>query len=57
MKLYFKILIGTVPRGVLTIKEVSTAEISIKKEQRARVSPSEKLNISKAPQKGGINKF
>ena len=50
-------MIGTVPRGLLTIKEVITAEFSIKKEQWSRINPSEKLNISKAPQKGGINKF
>jgi len=53
----FKSLLGVVPRGARTVREVSIASVSVKKTYRASLSTSDKLKLAKVAREGGENKF
>ena len=50
-------LLGTIPRGVQTAAQVSSAGVSVKKEDRRALSPGDKLKLSKSAREGGKDKF
>jgi len=53
----FKSLLEVVPRGARTVREVSTAGISVKRTDRSSLSKSDKLKLAKVAREGGENKF
>ena len=57
MKISFSSMMGTIPRGARTQKEVSAAGVSIRKEERSNLSVSDQLKLSKAAREGGSDKF
>jgi len=53
----FKILLGVIPRGARTVREVSAAGISVKKTDCAPLSTSDKLKLAKSAREGEENRF
>ena len=53
----FKDLLGAAPTSQRTESDVTTAGVSIKKEDRKKLSTSDKLKLSKAASDGGTDKF
>ena len=54
MKISFKSLLGTVPRGSRSVQEVT---LSIKKEDRVKITPSNQLRLSEKAREKGADKF
>ena len=52
MKISFKSLLGTVPRGIRTVGEIVAAGVSVKKEERKNLSTSDKLKLAKSAREG-----
>ena len=48
---------GALPRGAQTVKEITVAGVSVKKENSIKLSTSDQLNLSKYAQEGGSDKF
>ena len=57
MKFSFKSLLGTVPKGARSVRDVVAAGVSVKKEERTNLSTSDRLKLAKAAREGGTNKF
>ena len=57
MKISFKSLLGTVPRGVRTVGEIVAAGVSVKKEDRKNLSTSDRLKLTKSAREGGMEKL
>ena len=57
MKLSFKNLMGTVPRGAWTAEVVTVVGVSVKKERRATLSTSDQIKLSRSAREGGSEKF
>ena len=53
----FTSLCGVIPREARTIKKVTAAGVSVKKELRYKISTSDKLKLSKSAREGGSDKF
>ena len=53
MNLTFKNLLGVIPRAARTVGQIVAAGVSVKKEDRASLSTSEKLKLEKAAREGG----
>ena len=53
MKLSFKNLVGPVPISRRTESEVTEAGVSIKKNDRSKLSTFDKLKLSKSAREGG----
>ena len=57
MKLLFKSLMGSVPKARRTEQDVTSASMSIRKEDRHKLSTSERLKLSKSAREGGVDRF
>ena len=57
MKFSFKSLLGTVPRGARSVRDVVAAGVSVKKEERNNLSTSDRLKLARAAREGGTDKF
>ena len=57
MQFSFKSLLGTIPRGARSVRDVVAAGISVKKEERTNLSTSDRLKLTKAAREGGRDKF
>ena len=53
----FKSLLDVIPRGARTVREVSSAGVSVKRNDRASLSTSDKLKLAKVARDGGENTF
>ena len=50
-------LLGKIPNGTRTAKDVQAAGVSVQKDKRESLSTSDKLKLSKAAREGGSEKF
>ena len=57
MKLSFKALLGSIPKGGQTANQVSAAGVCVKKEDRSSLITSDKLKLSQAAREGGAEQF
>ena len=57
MKLSFKSLMGSIPKGGQTADQVTAAGVTVRKKDRPSFSTSDKLKLSRAAREGGIDKF
>ena len=48
---------GSIPKGVRTANQVTDVGIYVKKEDRASLSTSDKLNLSRVAREGGTHNF
>ena len=57
MKSSFSNLLGTLTRGAHTLHQIKTTGVSVKKEDRGKLSTSDLLKLSKAAREGGVDNF
>jgi len=57
MRFLFKSLMGSLTSAQWTESEVTAAGVSIKKEDRGKLSTSDMLKLSKAAREGGADTF
>ena len=57
MNLTFKNLLGVIPRAARTVGQIVAAGVSVKKEERTKLSTSDKLKLANASREGGEDKF
>ena len=57
MKLSFKALLGSIPKGGQTENQVSAAGVYVKKEDKSSLITSDKLKLSQAAREGGAEQF
>ena len=56
MKLSFKSLMGSIPKGGQTADQVIAAGVTVRKKDRPSLSTSDKLKLSRAAREGGTDK-
>ena len=57
MKLSFKSLMGSIPKGGRAADQVTAAGVSVKKKDRQSLSTSDKLKLSRTAREGGMDKL